>query len=128
MLFASIPFLYRQRRESPDLCPSTSLPQSMIVSIFSLDITDLTRESMPLFSDNNLPAIATSLIIDDFEISLSRFILDRVQIAMFDFESPKNNSSSIGRIILHNSPAISSIRFMQSVCVVSWRCSANHFL
>src|SRR5574340_70860 len=110
MLFTSIPFLYRQRRESPDLCPSTSLPQSMIVSIFSLDITDLTRESMPLFSDNSLPAIATSLIIEDFEISLSRFILDRVQIAMFDFESPKNNSSSIGRIILHNSPAISSIR------------------
>src|SRR5574337_2076208 len=103
MLFTSIPFLYRQRRESPDLCPSVSLPQSMIMLIFSFDITDLTRESIPLFSDNNLPAIATSLITDDFEISLSRFILDRVQIAIFDFESPKNSSSSIGRIIRHNS-------------------------
>ena len=86
--------------------------QGRIVSKFLFDITCLTNESIPLFSENSLPTRETFDNRLESVISFSRFMLERVQMASEDLGFPKNTSSFIGRIILHISPARFSIKFM----------------
>src|SRR5437867_6628291 len=120
------PFLYKQTKECPGLCPTVSSPHNMMVSILVFDITYLTSESIPLFSESSLPATEIFFINDELAISLRSLMFERVHSAILDLEFPKKIFSSIGRRILHNSPAISSIKFIFTPTdALSWKCNVN---
>jgi hypothetical protein len=46
-------------------------------------------ESIPLFSENNLPTNEILFINSEFAISFNKGILDKTHIAIRDFEFPK---------------------------------------
>ena len=59
-----------------------------------------------MFSESNLPTSTTLFMTEEFAISLSSFMLERVQIDIDELEFPKKTSSGIGKSVLQISPAI----------------------
>src|SRR6059036_3182077 len=84
-----MPLLDNAISASPALCPRPSFPHTIkcVSSLFERQY--LMILSIPLFSDNNLPTMATFLInLISFEISNNNLILDKVHIAI-SFPFPK---------------------------------------